>query len=115
MKIAAVTDNGTTISEHFGRARQYAVLTVEDGTVVAHELRDKQACGGATQHHDPHTAAVSSIADCEIVLARGMGQAMYQRLQDANIRPVMTSIALIQTAVVAYLEGRLKEHPELVH
>ena len=31
MKIAAITDDGTTISQHFGRAPYYVVVTVEAG------------------------------------------------------------------------------------
>lgn len=138
MKIAAVTDNGTTISSHFGRARQYVVVTVEDGKIVAQELRDKTACqhGHHDDHshheehteiltvsegtpaissHDPHNHAVQIIADCAIVLARGMGQGMYANLQRAGIRPILTTVAPIATAVTAYIEGRLKDHPELVH
>ena len=34
MKIAAVSDDGTTISQHFGRAPFYVVVTVEDGRIV---------------------------------------------------------------------------------
>jgi predicted Fe-Mo cluster-binding NifX family protein len=41
MKIAAITENGTTISQHFGRAPYYLVVTVEDGKVVSKEQRDK--------------------------------------------------------------------------
>jgi predicted Fe-Mo cluster-binding NifX family protein len=65
--------------------------------------------------HDQHQDAVALIADCDVVLARGMGNGMYQRLQAANIRPILTTIGIIETAVIAYAEGRLKEHPELVH
>ena len=43
MKIAIVTDDGQSISAHFGRARAYAVLTVRDGAVVERELRPKSA------------------------------------------------------------------------
>ena len=41
MKIAAVSEDGVTISQHFGRAPFYVVVTVEDGKIVAHEKRDK--------------------------------------------------------------------------
>ena len=41
MKIAAITDDGQTISQHFGRAPYYVVVTVEDGKVVQHEQREK--------------------------------------------------------------------------
>jgi predicted Fe-Mo cluster-binding NifX family protein len=65
LRIAAVTDDGRTISAHFGRARAYLVCAVEDGRVVAQELRDKAghhtfAAGGQGAHdhdlahdHDP--------------------------------------------------------------
>jgi len=34
MKIAAVSDDEITISQHFGRAPFYIVVTVEDGKIV---------------------------------------------------------------------------------
>jgi len=40
MKIAVISDDGKTISRHFGRAPYYLVLTVEDGKIVAREQRD---------------------------------------------------------------------------
>ncbi|NJP05798.1 MAG: hypothetical protein HC837_09355 [Chloroflexaceae bacterium] len=143
MKIAAVTDNGTTISSHFGRAKQFVIITVEDGQIVNQELRQKEACGhGHDKHHhshqsnqvvmvgdpgtvvaqpaesashDHHDDVIDVIADCTVVLARGMGHGMYARLQASSVKPVLTTVAPIQTAVIAYLEGRLKDHPELVH
>ena len=41
MKIAAVSDDGTTISQHFGRAPFYVIITVEKDKIVAREKRDK--------------------------------------------------------------------------
>ncbi|MCL5994552.1 MAG: hypothetical protein M1546_00665 [Chloroflexi bacterium] len=41
MKIAFITADGKTVSKHFGRAPYYLVITVEDGRVVSHEMRDK--------------------------------------------------------------------------
>ena len=41
MKIAAITEDGITISQHFGRAPYYLVLTIENGEIVHRELRDK--------------------------------------------------------------------------
>ena len=41
MKIAAVTEDSITISQHFGRAPMYLVVTVEDGRIVSRETRDK--------------------------------------------------------------------------
>lgn len=53
-KIAVVTDDGQTISMHFGRATHYAVFTVEDGAITGMELRDKMGHRQfADQPHDP--------------------------------------------------------------
>lgn len=41
MKIAAITDDGKTISQHFGRAQYYPVATIENGQIVDRELREK--------------------------------------------------------------------------
>ena len=41
MKVAVITADGQTISQHFGRAPYYAVFTVEEGQIAAKELRDK--------------------------------------------------------------------------
>jgi hypothetical protein len=60
MKVACITDDGKTISAHFGRARHYAVLTVEDGRIVARELRDKLGHGQFApqeEHGHDHGAA----------------------------------------------------------
>ncbi len=41
MKIAAVTDDGLIISQHFGRAAYYWVVTIENGVIVSEEKREK--------------------------------------------------------------------------
>jgi len=138
MKIAAVSNDGTTISAHFGKARSFAVLTVEDGRVVGQEMRQKDQCSHGHDHHDhdhghdttqtfsvgsapasasadPHVQAMAAIADCDVVLSRGMGRGMYANLQRAGIRAVLTDVPDVEEAVAAFLAGTLNEKPELVH
>ena len=141
MKIAAVTNDGRSISAHFGRALHYLVLTVEDGVITGREMRDKSVCnhshhdhgdenhGDATQKPaidltlfgeavptvDDHGHASTIIADCEVVLSRGMGHGMYHNLQRVGVRPVLTDLVVIEEAVTAYLTGQLQEQPHLVH
>jgi predicted Fe-Mo cluster-binding NifX family protein len=58
MKIAVVTDNGQTISAHFGRAPYYLVFTVENGAISRREMREKaghhQFAGEHHEHGDCH-------------------------------------------------------------
>ena len=134
MKIAAVSEDGVTISQHFGRAPFYVVVTVEDGKIVAREKRDKmghnqfsgetheESHGEDPRGHgfDPaaqnrHARMVTAIADCKVLLARGMGAGAYESMKQANIRPVVTDVANIDEAVQAYLAGSLKDHVEKLH
>ena len=133
MKIAAVSDDGVTISQHFGRALFYVVITVEEGQIIGREIREKMGHAHfAGEHHhghgadprghgfDPaaqsrHARMIEAIADCDVLLARGMGTGAYESLRQAGIRPVITDIARIDDAVQAYLEGKLEDHPEWLH
>jgi predicted Fe-Mo cluster-binding NifX family protein len=135
MKIAAVSEDGITISQHFGRAPYYVVVTVEDGKVIAKELRDKLGHSQfAGEHHEEHSlegdprghgfdpAAQSrharmaaAIQDCEVLLARGMGAGAYASLNQAGIRPILTDIVTIDEAVQAVLRGDIIDHKERLH
>lgn len=128
MKIAAITDDGKTISRHFGRARYYLVVTVEDGRILGQELRDKAGHHAFAPHEpssgphgfDPasrnrHAQMLGTIHDCQAVLAGGMGLGMQQNLEEVGIRPVLTDLQDIQEAVQAFIDGRLTQRPELAH
>jgi predicted Fe-Mo cluster-binding NifX family protein len=130
MKIAAVTEDGVTISQHFGRAPYYVVLTVEDGQVVGREQREKVAHGRGADGHvhvegqahgfdaasqDTHGRMAAPIADCQVLLARGMGMGAFQSLTQAGIQPVITDIAAVDEAVAAYVAGTLTNHKERLH
>lgn len=124
MKIAFVSDNEITISRHFGRARQYVVVTIEEGREVAREVRVKMDCHSnhaetsahGNEHGDPHHDLIfAAITDCQIVVAGGMGAAMDERLQAVGIQAIRTRIPAIDTAVEKFLNGRLNDTIELVH
>lgn len=142
MKIAFVTDDGKTISKHFGRARLYEVITVENGQVVGREQREKLGHGhfaGAHDHHahdhhehhghgaggaghgfdaasqDRHSRMAQAITDCQYLVAGGMGAGAYASLRQAGITPVVTEYDLIDEALKAHMAGNLKDHIEYLH
>ena len=133
MKIAAITDDGKTISQHFGRAPYYMVLTVEEGKIVKHEMRDKlshaQFQSEGHDHHEEaggrhgygptadnrHGRMAEAITDCEALLCRGMGRGAYENMKVRNIRPVVTDIADIDEAALAYVNGQIVDHTEKLH
>lgn len=132
MKVAAITDDGNTISQHFGRAAYYLVATIEDGQIIKRELRNKlghshyanqphsdeqpgQPHGMDTASHNKHLQMAEAIADCEALLCRGMGMGAYQSMQVRGIRPVVTDIAVIDEAIKAYVDGNIVDRVELLH
>jgi predicted Fe-Mo cluster-binding NifX family protein len=125
MKIAVVTDDGTTLAQHFGRARYYQVWTVEDGSVTGTELRDRAATLRHGNGHEPnhehehgthdHSAMVAQITDVELVLAGGMGFRARQAMDEAGITVVATDIAETEAAVAAWIDGTLTHREERLH
>jgi len=131
MKIAVITDDGKTISLHFGRAQYYLVATVENGQIVNREMRPKlghnhfsnepHEHGHGHQHgsdpasHDRHMQMSEAIVDCEALLCRGMGRGAYESMKVRNIRPLVTDISGIDEAVMAYVNGQIVDHVEKLH
>ena len=132
MKIAAITDDGKTISQHFGRAQYYLVATVENGQIIARELREKlghsqfasephtadipgQPHGMDPASHDRHILMSQAILDCKALLCRGMGTGAYESMKVAGIQPVVTDIVTIDEAVLAYVQGKIVDLVDRLH
>ncbi len=131
MKIAIATEDGHTVSMHFGRAPYYAVLTVEGGQIVARELRSKssphlagaaeperaegEAHGMGAASHARHTSMAAAVADCEAMIAGGMGQGAYQSFASLGIRPVVTDVSDVDAVALGWAAGTLVDHTERLH
>jgi predicted Fe-Mo cluster-binding NifX family protein len=131
MKIAVITDDGKTISQHFGRAPFYMVLDIEGGQIVKREMRDKMghnqfsAVGPEEHHHEQHglddaahnkhAMMAGSIADCQAVVCGGMGMGAYESMRRMNIQPIVTDLQDIEAAAQAYIDGKLVDHTEKLH
>ncbi len=133
MKIAVITNDGKTISQHFGRAPYYLVVTIEEGEVTQRELREKighrhfvsqhedhDHAGGAghgmdSDSHKKHANMAEAISDCKALICGGMGMGAYRSMQEFNIKPVVTDLRDIDEAVKAFMDGKLIDHTELLH
>jgi predicted Fe-Mo cluster-binding NifX family protein len=130
INIAAVTDDGTTISQHFGRAKFYEVVFVENGKVVKRERREKLGHHNFAleEHHHPgeqhglddhshnkHVSMADAIKDCQVLLARGMGNGAYQSMLQLNIKPIVTDIKGIDDAINEFINGTIVDHTEKLH
>ena len=135
MKIAIVSDDGQTISKHFGRAGEYVVFSVEQEKIVDRKSLPKEDfCHSSHRRHgrhqnrqnpggkgfgnrasSTHYQMFEAIKDCDVVLSRGMGRGAYLDLQSLGIRPIVTDIANIDMAVQAVLDDTVIDHVENLH
>ena len=132
MRIAAVSDDEVHISQHFGRAPYYVVLTVEGNEIVDSETRPKaghrtfaaqehpRLAPGERHGYDAgsqakHKSMAETIADCEVLIAGGMGWGAYESLKGHGIRPIITDVGDIREAALRYVEGNLPDLMERLH
>jgi predicted Fe-Mo cluster-binding NifX family protein len=134
LKIAVVTEDGVTISQHFGRAPYYVVVTAENGKIVNREKRNKVGHHTAGNHdcheghscHDgkhgmdaasqaKHAGMFANILDSQVLIAGGMGYGAFEGLKSSGIEPIITDCASIDEAVKLYLEGKLVNLMEKLH
>lgn len=131
MKIAVVTNDGRTVSQHFGRSRYYQIYTIEDGKVVSTELRERGTghfAGGAMAgaeihgaHQDSrgrhgygadamrkHVMMAAEIGDCQVLIAGGMGAGAYESFKAAGLEVILTDQTYADDAVQSYLSGTLR-------
>ena len=125
-KIAFPTDDGQFINPHFGRAKYFLVLEVEDKVVVNREMRSNDSHQGMPHHqhdhhhehhNDPehqaqqkkaHSRIFEILHDVDILIANGMGPGIYNQLIENGYTVFKTKISSIEDALQAYLKGVLK-------
>ena len=131
MRIAVASEDGVTVSQHFGMAPYYVVLAVEAGQVVSTETRPKAShhTFAAEEHHTPrgqqhgyglaaharHQQMAETIADCEVVIAGGMGRGAYEGMQAHGIRPIITDVLDVREAALLCAQGTLPNLMERLH
>ncbi len=125
--IAIATDDGETVSSHFGRACFYEVLNFSEGKVIKRERREKAGhhsfgpAEGGHEHHNRevsdhrHQTMVSPVLDCKAVVVRGMGQGAVDHLRNSNLLPVLTGLNTIEEVIAAVAAGSLDSDLRRIH
>lgn len=100
--------------EHHGHGERHEHQ--EDDEHHAHHGRhDPRGHGFGRGAGRRHARMIAAIEDCDVLLARGMGQGAYRALQEANITAITTEIKSVEGAVEAYLAGKIVDRPERRH
>jgi predicted Fe-Mo cluster-binding NifX family protein len=114
MKVAFATEDGKTISAHFGKAPYYIVVEVTGGQAVSHDMRTKAYHDNG--HHDhSHADMFTNIADCQVLIVGGMGTPAHRAALAHGLQVIATGQRDIAEAVQAYVSGTLQENPLLIH
>ncbi len=137
MKIAIVTADGDMVGQHFGRSPYYKIYTLEEGDPVGVEMRRRgtghfapqdpptealsheehghdegQGHGYGAEARSKHSAMAAELADCDVLVAGGMGRGAYESFRQAGLEVILTDLRNINNVVNAYINGTLKNLAE---
>ena len=62
-----------------------------------------------------HKSMAEAIADCQVLLAGGMGWGAYESLESRGVEVVVTDVQSIYEAALKYLRGKLPNLMERLH
>ena len=118
IKIAVATEDQRNITNHFGRAPHYRIITVDGSKIIGNEVRSKPY--HSQQEHHPaggnhsHDDMFAPIADCQVLFCGGMGTPAFTKAQDAGLSVILTG-GDIDAAIEAYISGSLVSDPRRIH
>lgn len=126
MKTAIPANDGVNISAHFGRSQGFIIFETSDNKIIGEEYRKNSVTGHATgQHHEhghdhgsrehpvhSHSGILEILADCEIIIAGGMGQRLFNDLQAAGKKVYITREVNARKAMDLQLGNDLDSHTD---
>ncbi len=115
-KVAFATDTGTEVNQHFGRLRGFVIVDVVDGHetsrfAVGRPINADRQNGQGNNH----SALLDPVADCDILVAGGMGLPMTEHVARQGIDLVLTSVSEISEALAQLIEGTLDHEANRAH
>lgn len=127
MKIAVASDDGLSISAHFGRSAGFVIFEAENGEIVKSDFRpnssahhhssgcDHEQGHGHEQSFHSHDGFLNTLAGCDVVICRGMGRRAIVDLKESGIVAAITTEAVdVTTAAKLYAQGKLPATDESV-
>lgn len=122
VRIAIPSDDGKSISPHFGRCHYFVIYEIEGDKVSNREVRENLCC--------PHRAnmcpktvpvqtrefkqrirneAISEICNCHIIIGRYLNQRVIDNLNNNDIKVILVDEKDADVAIEKYLLGTLVE------
>ncbi len=119
MKIAVASDNGEQIAAHTGRCQGFVIYEVEGQQAQRVEFRRNTftahaqgECAQGAEHahgasHHSHGALLAAIADCCVLVTRGLGPRLVADLATNGVDAYVCDVAEVDAAAGLYAQGRL--------
>jgi predicted Fe-Mo cluster-binding NifX family protein len=124
MRIAVASDDGVSISGHFGRCAGFVIFEIADQKAIRVEQRQNSGGHHGSQgdcthpghehEHDRghanhgHESFLMALQDCQAIICRGMGRRAIADLTARGIRPaIVTEDMPAHEAAEQYARGSL--------
>jgi len=117
MTIAVPTNDGTSISEHFGRSAAFLIFNTENGQIKSRRMKTnigkhshpRGECKQTSTevHSHDHQGILTTLEGCEVVICAGMGHRAAEALQGRGVQIVFAAPGPADETVAAYLDGKL--------
>ncbi len=122
MRIALASENGVGLAAHPGRVPGFVILEHRQGAWRPVEFRSNPMAhhhaakiAGETHehqheqehHHHDHGTLVEALADCDALIAGGIGPRLVTDLTARGIRVFVSGASTVEEAAADYTAGRL--------
>ncbi|MCG3137859.1 MAG: hypothetical protein HJJLKODD_01714 [Phycisphaerae bacterium] len=118
MRIAVASDDGRRIAAHTGRCAGFVIYDVQGNAPQRVEYRQNRytahaqgECDGAHDHggdaHHSHGPLVAALADCRVLITRGLGPRLVADLAVHNIEAYVCNVTDADEAAGQYTAGQL--------
>jgi predicted Fe-Mo cluster-binding NifX family protein len=111
-RVAVTTRDGKVVQEHFGHARHFHIVEIEDGGYRYVETREiEPRCKGAFPDETPHDSTrfdpvIELLGDCDAVVTAQIGPGAAQHVIASGLR-VFEGRGLVADILEEIVRGRL--------
>lgn len=117
MRIAVASDDGVDVAAHTGRCRGFVIFDTSGQEAMRAEYRSNDftahaqgKCTGAegqTHVHHTHGPLLEALADCRVLVTRGLGPRLVADLAARGIEAYVCEAAQAAEAARQFAQGRL--------
>ncbi|MDR0867820.1 MAG: hypothetical protein LBP75_05000 [Planctomycetota bacterium] len=94
-RVAIASSDGKVVDECFGRARYYRIYALAAAGYQPAEVRESpRPCRDGAHEEDNFAAALSMVADCQMVVAGRIGPEAVRRLEERGIFAAVVALPL---------------------